>query len=46
MYAELALKIPERILSLTLIVTKAGSAGFWANMTPVSLVYAFLWSSL
>jgi pimeloyl-ACP methyl ester carboxylesterase len=32
---ELALKIPERILSLSLVVTKAGSAGFWANLTPV-----------
>jgi pimeloyl-ACP methyl ester carboxylesterase len=32
---ELALKIPERILSLSLVVTKAGSAGLWANMTPV-----------
>lgn len=31
---ELALKIPERILSLSLVVTKAGSAGFFANLTP------------
>ncbi|KIM31805.1 hypothetical protein M408DRAFT_21017 [Serendipita vermifera MAFF 305830] len=41
---ELALKIPERILSLSLIATKPGSAGFFANLTPwfgtISLVRA------
>ncbi|KAG8829657.1 hypothetical protein FRC17_006219 [Serendipita sp. 399] len=31
---ELALKIPERILSMSLIVTKAGTAGLLSNLTP------------
>ncbi|KAG8777701.1 hypothetical protein FRC16_004064 [Serendipita sp. 398] len=33
---ELSLKIPERILSLSLVVTKAGTAGLLSNLTPVS----------
>ncbi|KAG8841213.1 hypothetical protein FRC20_005151 [Serendipita sp. 405] len=31
---ELSLKIPERILSLSLVVTKAGTAGLLSNLTP------------
>ena len=37
-FIELALKIPQRIASLTLAVTKAGGIGFM-SLTPVSSKY-------
>ncbi|CCA67531.1 related to alpha/beta hydrolase [Serendipita indica DSM 11827] len=40
---ELALRIPERILSLTLVVTKAGSAGLVSNLTPWKGISSLVW---